>query len=63
MKADNEMGVPAIDPKKRPKVRCDSEEIAQKVGTSLLVRATPEKLLLTCDRNGVYVYYDKGVYH
>ena len=31
MKADNEMGVPAQDPRKRPKVRCDSQQIAQKV--------------------------------
>jgi len=56
MKADNEMGVPAIDPKKRPKVRCDSEEIAQKVSFSPLVRANPVKLLLKYDRNGVYEY-------
>ncbi len=31
MKADNERGVPATDPKKRPKVRCDSEAISRKV--------------------------------
>ena len=35
MKADNEMGVPAQDPRKRPKVRCDSEPIAQKVSRNI----------------------------
>ena len=54
MKADNEMGVPAIDPKKRPKVRCDSEEIAQKVSISPGQGKSRETV--TCDRNGVYVY-------
>ena len=34
MKADNEMGVPAQDPRKRPKVRCDSQQIAQKVNNN-----------------------------
>jgi vacuolar protein sorting-associated protein 13D len=35
MKADNERGVPATDPKKRPKVRCDSEAISRKVAQQI----------------------------